>query len=459
MASAGSFHYIFALMAYQLCMHTINASTTKSLTSNTTLPISQNLDDADVTNLAKWVPSQPAPSNRPSLSQAIIFGFVATTITNLAAAGGLVFSPLNKFRIYPGIVSFMVATAVGSLFTNALLVLIPEALGLAALGRTDDFAGQHWYVPISVAACSGSFLFFVLEFLLNRVRLTLERRRPKVTGICINHSPASAGLMKDAEISTKLELGPGPEKAMESHLHDQSSDQNGTSLPAPNGTTEDGKRSRKISGPVESGPKMSGSHDEKTSSHHLHRGNREGIYGELAPRFTFRTPHLCTKLGSVEPVVWMVIIGDGVHNFMDGLSIGASFTHSIRLGVSLSLAVLCEELPHELGDLAVLLRSGMSIPLAIFFNLASACTAYAGFFVGVFVGELSSAATYIFAVTAGFFLYISLADMLAEMHRTEEMLGDDDRKMFILFLIHCGGMLFGFGCILTITLTSGFITF
>jgi len=52
----------------------------------------------------------------------------------------------------------------------------------------------------------------------------------------------------------------------------------------------------------------------------------------------------------VATVAWMIIFGDGVHNFIDGLSIGAAFSESILTGISVSLAVLCEEFPHELGN-------------------------------------------------------------------------------------------------------------
>jgi len=51
----------------------------------------------------------------------------------------------------------------------------------------------------------------------------------------------------------------------------------------------------------------------------------------------------------IATVAWMIIFGDGLHNFIDGLSIGAAFNESILTGVSISVAVLCEELPHELG--------------------------------------------------------------------------------------------------------------
>ena len=51
----------------------------------------------------------------------------------------------------------------------------------------------------------------------------------------------------------------------------------------------------------------------------------------------------------IKPVAWMVIFGDGLHNFIDGLSIGAAFSESLLAGISVSVAVICEELPHELG--------------------------------------------------------------------------------------------------------------
>lgn len=55
----------------------------------------------------------------------------------------------------------------------------------------------------------------------------------------------------------------------------------------------------------------------------------------------------------VAPVAWMIILGDGLHNFIDGLAIGVSFTNDIVEGISTSLAILCEELPHELGTFSV----------------------------------------------------------------------------------------------------------
>ena len=84
--------------------------------------------------------------------------------------------------------------------------------------------------------------------------------------------------------------------------------------------------------------------------------------------------HLTDGKKKIATVAWMIIFGDGLHNFIDGLSIGAAFNESILTGISICVAVVCEEFPHELGDFAVLIASGMSIKQAVSFNFLSACT-------------------------------------------------------------------------------------
>jgi len=116
----------------------------------------------------------------------------------------------------------------------------------------------------------------------------------------------------------------------------------------------------------------------------------------------------------VAPVAWMIIIGDGLHNFIDGLAIGVSFTSNIVEGVSTSLAIFCEELPHELGDFAILLNSGLSYKQALIANFLSACNCYVGLIIGIVLGSTTQIVKWIYAIAAGMFLYISLVDMLPE---------------------------------------------
>lgn len=71
--------------------------------------------------------------------------------------------------------------------------------------------------------------------------------------------------------------------------------------------------------------------------------------------------HLHSAPANISSVAWMVVTGDGVHNLADGLAIGAAFADGYMSGFSTALAVLCHELPHEIGDFAMLLKAGMTI--------------------------------------------------------------------------------------------------
>jgi len=117
----------------------------------------------------------------------------------------------------------------------------------------------------------------------------------------------------------------------------------------------------------------------------------------------------------ISTVAWMIILGDGLHNFIDGISIGAAFSESILSGVSISVAVICEEFPHELGDFAVLVSSGMTVRQALGYNFLSACTCYLGMAIGIILGDVNDGASYISALAAGVFLYIALVDMMGEL--------------------------------------------
>lgn len=122
-----------------------------------------------------------------------------------------------------------------------------------------------------------------------------------------------------------------------------------------------------------------------------------------------------SKQRDISTVAWMIILGDGLHNFIDGISIGAAFSESILSGISISVAVICEEFPHELGDFAVLISSGMTIRQALGYNFLSACTCYFGMAVGIILGDVTDGASYISALAAGVFLYIALVDMMGEL--------------------------------------------
>ncbi|KAL0268296.1 UNVERIFIED_CONTAM: hypothetical protein PYX00_010292 [Menopon gallinae] len=125
--------------------------------------------------------------------------------------------------------------------------------------------------------------------------------------------------------------------------------------------------------------------------------------------------HVHSPPESLSSVAWMVILGDGLHNFTDGMAIGAAFANNIAGGFSTAVAVFCHELPHELGDFAVLIKAGMSAKQAVFYNLISSILCFFGMCLGIFVGDNPQATSWVFAVSAGMFLYIGLVDMFPEL--------------------------------------------
>lgn len=111
------------------------------------------------------------------------------------------------------------------------------------------------------------------------------------------------------------------------------------------------------------------------------------------------------------------LFGDAIHNFMDGVMIGASYLASPALGFSTTLAVVLHEIPQEFGDFGVLIHSGLSVRRALLFNLASASVAIAGTIVTLIVGSTAGAAATgpLVPVTAGGFIYIASADLIPEL--------------------------------------------
>ncbi|XP_034951471.1 zinc transporter foi isoform X2 [Chelonus insularis] len=125
--------------------------------------------------------------------------------------------------------------------------------------------------------------------------------------------------------------------------------------------------------------------------------------------------HVHAAPETMSSVAWMVIMGDGLHNFTDGMAIGAAFAANIAGGFSTAIAVFCHELPHELGDFAVLLKAGMSAKQAVFYNLLSSVLCLFGMIFGVLLGTTPATTSWVFAAAAGMFIYIALVDMIPEL--------------------------------------------
>lgn len=121
---------------------------------------------------------------------------------------------------------------------------------------------------------------------------------------------------------------------------------------------------------------------------------------------------------AVHPVTYLNLIGDGVHNMIDGIIIGVSFTVGIKFGIVTTLAIVLHEIPQEMGDFGVLVYGGMNKYKALFYNFLSALTAVIGSIAGyVFAEQASSLATFILPFAAGGFIYIAACDLIPEIHK------------------------------------------
>lgn len=109
----------------------------------------------------------------------------------------------------------------------------------------------------------------------------------------------------------------------------------------------------------------------------------------------------------------MILIGDSLHNFVDGVAIAAAFSGSIPLGIATSLAVIVHEVPQEVSDFAILLESGYSRSRALWFNTLSSLAALPGALMTYFLlPVIQSLVPYMLSVSAASFIYIALADLV-----------------------------------------------
>lgn len=119
---------------------------------------------------------------------------------------------------------------------------------------------------------------------------------------------------------------------------------------------------------------------------------------------------------------WMVIVGDGFHNFTDGLAIAAAFVADVRLGILTSIAIIAHELPQELGNFLVLVHSGFSKRRALVWNLISSLATLVGAVLAFFLLQALESYSYIFlCLAASSMIYVAIADLIPGLHRRTSM--------------------------------------
>jgi zinc transporter ZupT len=304
-------------------------------------------------------------------------GLVSAVIVSLVSLIAVALFPVARSQ---KATNLLLAFAVGALVGDAVLHLIPESLGVHGHGAEDGEEDEKAYLGPACMVLIGIAFFFVLERQLSHFH---------------SHSHSHGGHQEmesdDIDIDVKKSPSSGGRHDevfdMDSHYSSNSSSSSGSG----SGSESDG---------------ASGSSTAPTED------------AEDSPDTTSTTesaPVWWQQL-QYQPLGYMSLIADGLHNFVDGIAIGVAFTLSLPSGLATAIAVFCHELPQELAEFTILVRAGFTKVKAVLWNFISGLTAILGVVVGLGIGQaMGEAKLWIVAFIAGGFLYIALSDMVAEL--------------------------------------------
>jgi len=314
--------------------------------------------------------------------------FAATgAILAIALCGifGVLIIPLMQQVFYQHLIQFLIALAVGTLVGDALLHLLPHAV-IVKLDLGHDPETHDSAVWLGLVAAGAMVAFFVFEKVVMLVGEWRDSKREE----------RKVRVVREGHMPSEKAIGDRLCKSKYSTHCINDFDLGGSEVSG--GNCEE---RRELKPNAENGEHETVIISQHEVSHHGHSHAHSHLHS--APR-------------NISSVAWMVICGDGIHNLADGLAIGAAFAAGYMSGLSTSVAVLCHELPHEIGDFAMLIKAGMTIKQAIFYNVLSSILAMVGMVFGLLVAaSLPQVTPWLFSATAGIFLYVALVDMMPEL--------------------------------------------
>jgi zinc and cadmium transporter len=132
--------------------------------------------------------------------------------------------------------------------------------------------------------------------------------------------------------------------------------------------------------------------------------------------------HCHKEACEIHTFTYLNLVGDGVHNFIDGLIIGSAFVVNVNFGLATSFAIIMHEIPQEIGDFGVLVYGGLNKNKALFYNFLSAITAILGTVIGFAIANISDVfLKLLMPVAAGGFIYIASCDLIPELHKQQDI--------------------------------------
>ena len=390
-----------------------------------------------------------------NMVQVWAYSTISILIISLCGLFGVVVIPFMGKVYYNQLLQFLVALAVGTLCGDALIHLLPHAMmshehthDHVRDDNDDDHKAQHNINMLKgLVAMMGLVLFFFTEkalTLLAEWRKLRQRRNKLPSRVRVmretdgpNSNVVGEKLCKHKYSSYPYCYGEISADTQDNHHNRQhnnherppvieeekplTSNCNSVSKIMPNDVEkkpgDEWKLDESIVNTKKGADGAEAPVDESESYTVIIREHETKHHGH-----THSHGHVHSAPESMSNVAWMVVMGDGLHNFTDGMAIGAAFSANIAGGFSTAIAVFCHELPHEIGDFAVLLKAGMSAKQAVFYNLLSSVLCLFGMIFGVLLGSTPSVSSWMFAAAAGMFIYIALVDMIPELstsHSTE----------------------------------------
>lgn len=150
----------------------------------------------------------------------------------------------------------------------------------------------------------------------------------------------------------------------------------------------------------------------------------------------FRHCHHPTTSNHPHPFAVMNLFGDSVHNFIDGIIIGAAYLLDFHVGIATTIAVILHEIPQEIGDFGILLSGGFSKAKALFLNFMTALFSLIGVIVTLFAGAyIENTTVFLLPFASGTFIYIANADLIPELHKEVAI-----SKSLLQFLLFSAGV-------------------
>jgi len=146
--------------------------------------------------------------------------------------------------------------------------------------------------------------------------------------------------------------------------------------------------------------------------------------------------HHATRHPEIMPFSYLILISDGIHNFIDGLIVAGSFVASLPMGVACALAVALHEIPQEIGDYGILVYGGFKKIRALFLNFASAIAIIFGGISGFFLSErIEEKIVFLLPFAAGTFIYVAASDLIPQIKNERNF-----KKSLIHFLVFLTGI-------------------